>query len=153
MNVPRRPRVGQVRWGRLGLQAGTCTHTHAHAHTHTHTYRHTRRSCIDTGRVSVRIERRAVSEPSSPAYSFLHLSFSRSDISPLSSNHFLPLEPLFLSNAIIPHSSSASSFPPLLLQPTSSSPLLFSGTFCMVFGGGFLPPPHRLHDPHVSCSS
>lgn len=145
MNVPRRPRVGQVRRGRLGLQAGTCTHTH--------TYRRTRRSCIDTGRVSVCIERRAVSEPSSPAYSFLHLSFSRSDISPLSSNHFLPLEPLFLSNAIIPHSSSASSFPRLLLQPTSSSRYFSLELFAWFFVVFLPPPPHRLHNPHVSCSS
>lgn len=45
--------------------------------------------------MSVCIERRAVSEPSFPAYSLLHLSFSLSDISPFSSNHFLPFGPLF----------------------------------------------------------
>lgn len=68
--------------------------------------------CIDTERVSVCIERRAVSEPSSPTHPFLHLSFSLSDISPFSSNHFLPFGPLFflMQLSLIPPSLPLSLF-------------------------------------------
>lgn len=118
MNVPQRPRMGQVRQNtRLGL-------TDLYQHTHTHSvfvYWHRER-------VSVCIERRVVSEPSSLAHPLLHLSFSLSDISPFSSNHFLPFGPLFFLmqlSLIPPFLSLSLSNLQFLLLPSFSSSLLF----------------------------
>lgn len=74
------------------------------------------------------IERRAVSEPSSPTHPFLHLSFSLSDISPFSSNHFLPFGPLLflMQLSLIP------SFLPLSLF-YFFHPSLPIGTFLFYF--------------------
>lgn len=57
MNVPLRLRMGRVSRGRLGL---------------TDLYQHTHHGGVLTQRVSVCIERWAVSEPSSPTHPSLH---------------------------------------------------------------------------------
>lgn len=87
--------------------------------------------------MSVYIERRAVSEPSSPDHPLLHLSFSLSDISPFSSNHFLPFAPLFflMQLSLIPP------FLPLSLCFYYSQPPLcyFSALLCKIFFVSFSP--------------
>lgn len=80
--------------------------------------------------MSVCIERRAVSEPSSPTHPLLHPFFSLSDISPFSSNHFLPFGPLFflMQLSLIPP------FLPLSLSIPTTSILLFPLVlFCLIF--------------------
>lgn len=101
MNVPLRLRMGQVRRGRLGL---------------TDLYQHTHHGGVLTQRVSVCIERWAVSEPSSPAHPSLH-------ISPFSSNHFLPFGPLLSLMQLFPHSF-------LFLSSSSSDHLFPLIIFC-----------------------
>lgn len=84
--------------------------------------------------MSVCIERRAVSEPSSPAHPLLHLSFSLSDISPFSSNHFLPFGPLFflMQLSLIPPFLPLSLYIPLFLLLCSSH-WYFSVLLCKIF--------------------
>lgn len=82
---------------------------------HQPTQKHTHIVYWHTGRVSVCIERRAVSEPSSPTHSLLHLH-SLLDISPFSSNHFLPFGLLFfLMQLSLIHPFLSLSFPSVLL--------------------------------------
>jgi len=84
--------------------------------------------------VSVYIERRAVSEPSSPAHPLLHLSFFLSDISPFSSNHFLPFDPPFFLMQL-------SLIPPFLLVPSvSTTSIVLCGTSLFYFVR-YPPPP------------
>ena len=110
-------------------------HTHTHTHTHTHRQAHSAFVYWHRERVSVCIERRAVSEPSSPAHPLLHPSFSLSDISPFSSNHFLPFGPLFflMQLSLIPPFLPLSLAIPLFLPlPSFSSHWYFTVLLCRI---------------------